>query len=644
MKNAVGSLLILWTSLLAGTAIGQAQSFNPGDAHYVWPTEASPYLTATFAETRSSHFHAAVDIKTWGRRGYEIYATRDGIVDRIAIGPRGYGKVIYLKHKDGSYSVYAHLLSFNEQLQQFVDSIRLDEGYKFEIERFIGSKNIEVEQGDVIGYSGASGIGPPHLHFELRTPTHKPFNPLFTNLKVEDNIAPEILGVAVEPLSPKSSVEGNNDIYIKKTTSDVRPYDLGTIQTSGPIGLAVNVFDQSNDVNNVYAVYELSLSVNGQQLFKTRADSFSYGVSSHMFLDRIYPLLQRTDESYQRLFRVDGNRLPFYETSTSEGRLNLPQGNHTVTIRASDYYGNSSEASFELEVVKNGPKSSPPPKSQITDGTPPLQPHYWSWFPNWLSLRNNQFRRVTMASDSSEFTTHQNSVTVNLKGQDNLFLNIPGTGPITLRRIVPESEQIVSSSGRQGFAIFPRHTFHDTVSVGMAVEKQAPDIIDVEIIPEAYPMRGDYRFYVPRDSNLTDISKLAFYKWDRFDDDEQWELLSTTFSDDFIISNAESMGTFSLKRDTTAPKLSNPRLRQRPDDKWVIIIDATDNLSGIDYYSTRILVNGNRGIPEYAPEDDRFIYYHPDFEPTDSMKVDITAFDKMGNKRSISFFMDSSEE
>ncbi len=94
-----------------GAAFGQ-QEFDPQKAHYLWPTEASPYLTSTFAETRSAHFHAALDIKTWGQRGYEVYATRDGVVDRIAIGPRGYGKVVYLKHNDGSYSVYAHLLSF----------------------------------------------------------------------------------------------------------------------------------------------------------------------------------------------------------------------------------------------------------------------------------------------------------------------------------------------------------------------------------------------------------------------------------------------------------------------------------------------------------------------------------------------------
>src|SRR6056297_2382524 len=109
--------LLLFTLLIAIAAhplsAQESHSFDPTQAQYSWPTEASRYLSSTFGETRAAHFHAALDIKTWGRKGYEVYATRDGVVDRIAIGPRGYGKVIYLKHDDGSYSVYAHLLSFN---------------------------------------------------------------------------------------------------------------------------------------------------------------------------------------------------------------------------------------------------------------------------------------------------------------------------------------------------------------------------------------------------------------------------------------------------------------------------------------------------------------------------------------------------
>jgi ribosome-binding protein aMBF1 (putative translation factor) len=37
----------------------------------------------------------------------------------------------------------------------------------------IEEKQLFYKQGEVIGYSGSTGIGPPHLHFELRTADFK---------------------------------------------------------------------------------------------------------------------------------------------------------------------------------------------------------------------------------------------------------------------------------------------------------------------------------------------------------------------------------------------------------------------------------------------------------------------------------------
>jgi len=386
MMKQSALLFFLITLLFAGQlSAQQPQSFDPKAAEYIWPTEASPYLTSTFAETRAAHFHAALDIKTWGQRGYEVYATRDGVVDRIAIGPTGYGKVVYLKHSDGSYSVYAHLLSFNDKLQQTADSIRFAQDYQFKIDRYLGWKDVKVEQGDVIGYSGASGIGPPHLHFELRTPSDKPFNPLLTNLEVKDDIAPQIMGLSIEPRSPQSSIEGSNSIYTQRVWGKKNHYNFGTVTVSGPVGLGINAFDKSNRVHNSYAVYELSMHVDGQQLFKSKVDSFSYHETDQMFIDRVYPLLQDEGAGYQRLFRADGNSLPFY--SRENGVLDLAAGTHEVTIKATDYYGNSTTASVQLNVKS----ASPPPLSTTNatneqKNTSSVSPGQWNWFDNWVTI------------------------------------------------------------------------------------------------------------------------------------------------------------------------------------------------------------------------------------------------------------------
>ncbi|HDL17610.1 MAG TPA: hypothetical protein ENH29_00985 [Bacteroidetes bacterium] len=68
---------------------------NLAAQNYLWPTDAGHNLTSSFAEFWSGHFHAGIDIKTWGREGYKVFATRSGYVWKVRISPFGYGRVIY---------------------------------------------------------------------------------------------------------------------------------------------------------------------------------------------------------------------------------------------------------------------------------------------------------------------------------------------------------------------------------------------------------------------------------------------------------------------------------------------------------------------------------------------------------------------
>ena len=63
---------------------------------YIWPTNASEYMSSSFCEFREGHYHAAIDIKTWNTEGYPCYAIADGYIKRIRVSPFGYGKVPYL--------------------------------------------------------------------------------------------------------------------------------------------------------------------------------------------------------------------------------------------------------------------------------------------------------------------------------------------------------------------------------------------------------------------------------------------------------------------------------------------------------------------------------------------------------------------
>ena len=80
------------------------------------PLDIPLVLSGNFGEFRGSHFHTGLDFKTQGREGCPVFAVADGVVARVKVSPWGYGHALYLKHEDGSTSVYAHLKKFNDKI------------------------------------------------------------------------------------------------------------------------------------------------------------------------------------------------------------------------------------------------------------------------------------------------------------------------------------------------------------------------------------------------------------------------------------------------------------------------------------------------------------------------------------------------
>ncbi len=624
------------------TSLASAQ-FSVDSVQYHWPTDASPYLSGTFGETRSQHFHAALDIKTWGRRGYDVFATRDGRLHRIVIGPGGYGKAVYLKHSDGSYSVYAHLLSFNKQIQQLADSIRFRD-YSYKIDVVLDSLNIRINQGDMIGYSGATGIGPPHLHFELRTPSEKPFNPLLTNFSIPDDISPQFSGLALEPLSPNSRIQGENKIYRTKASRRSGFYDFGTVEISGPVGLAVDVFDQANRVHNAYAVYDLKLKNGEQLLFHSQVDSFSYEETNQMFLDRIYPLLYQSGEAYQRLYIKDGNTLSFYKTGKQKARLNLPEGSHTLSILAEDYAGNRSEAHVTLNVTTRSPYGSGEKYHSTgsygtngsVQGVPPADS--WQWHPNWINLNSNSSQPYRVFSINHRGYAKLQKVGPNsslrLNQSDLLAIQRAGyqkeNEVLHLYRLVPDKSGRIYGSGISTYATFPANSLFDTLSVGITGTTFTSDSIQIEIHPTNQPLKNEFELtHVLKNYSEAD-SILAFYQFN--ERKNKLNHMPTQSGGPVLKSKADKLGTYYILSDTTAPDIHSPRILKRADGTLVGMVRAKDNRSGIDYRTAEFYINGIRGIAEFEPEDDRILYYHPDFSPSKRYQFRILVADMVGNR------------
>lgn len=86
--------------------------------------------------------------------GTPVYATGKGVVKSAHYGS-GYGKMVKIDHGFGYMSIYGHL------------------------SKYIVSKGDTVERGQLIGYTGSTGVSTgPHLHYEIRK-NNRPQNPLY---------------------------------------------------------------------------------------------------------------------------------------------------------------------------------------------------------------------------------------------------------------------------------------------------------------------------------------------------------------------------------------------------------------------------------------------------------------------------------
>lgn len=632
----------------AGAAGTIYPDFIDEEARYLWPTEASDYFSATFAETRSAHFHAAADIGTWGREGYDVYATRDGLLYRVGVSASGYGNVVYLRHNDGSFSVYAHLQDFNPQIRALVDSTRF-KTYSHSFDSIVAEAGIRFRRGEVIGRTGSTGIGPPHLHFELRSPDNAAFNPKLVGISIEDEVAPRFSSLAVLPFSSDALVSGKKEILRKRPRITNGVFDFGSVEAQGTVGIAINASDRSNNGRNVYAVYELIMKVNDQPYFHSRVDSFLMRESRQMLIDRVYPLLLARRGGYQRLHILDGNTLPFYKRDLGDGKLRLPAGRHDVEIIARDFDGNEARARLKLNIsepaddpLEMSHKFTDSP-SRVSAGASPEE--HFRWTKHWIAPRNQVHHGVraveagAFGNTNKQYAQLRPHQALELQGQ-SVELYTQETGAFTLHRIVPGQRRQLQFPRHRMRLDFFENVVYDTTYIHArrwqyAEGGQPRDRI--RIAPEEVPLRESYELLAVLPDSLAGNQQVGLYFVN--ERRNRYDYMSSEVIGNLLRAEIRGFGTFEIRQDTTAPELNRPRLwRRRSDGQWFVSIRAFDLETGIDYNNAVFTVNGLRGIAEFDPFSNRMHFHHPGFTPQRGLNdVQLTVSDYAGNTTTETF-------
>ena len=301
------------------------------------PIDSPLILSGNFGELRSSGFHTGIDIKTNGVEGINVRAIDSGYISRIGISTNGYGKVIYVNHKNNLTSVYAHLSGFGKKLKNIVRKLQY-KNKKFELIKFFEKDKIKVSKAEIIGYSGNTGSSSgPHLHFEIRKSDEElPLNPLNFNYKIKDTIRPYIKNLFLYGYT--NGILKKTKLYLKKLNDST--YKSNDVKTYDTIGFGVTTYDKKNFTNNIFGNHKYSLYINDSLDFELIFDSFSFPEKSAQkkFIDNEYFTLNKS--RIIKLFQNNDNNLSFI-SSKGNGFIVNKSKDFVVKIKLSDVNKNN---------------------------------------------------------------------------------------------------------------------------------------------------------------------------------------------------------------------------------------------------------------------------------------------------------------
>jgi len=360
MRNVLIIVLLFFTQFII------AQSPYPQD-YFRSPLEIPLVLAGTFAELRSNHFHAGLDIKTQQREGLKVFAAAKGYVSRIKISHWGYGKAIYLTHPNGYTTVYAHLKKFSPKIEAYIKNLQ----YKketFEIELFPAIDELLIESDEIIAFSGNTGSSSgPHLHYEIRDNKERPINPFLFGLDVKDTKPPTILSVYAYPIDENSHVNKSN----KKTKLRLIPqpngnYKVENIKAFGKIGFGINTFDRLDHAPNKNGVSNIQTFFNGNKNFEIDFKRFSFFETKH--LNRLIDFEHFKDHKsrIKKLFVQPNNPLSMYKNVDESGFINIEDSTASIfKVRIKDYKEN--DTWLTISIVGEQSDSITPKHIEVTD-------------------------------------------------------------------------------------------------------------------------------------------------------------------------------------------------------------------------------------------------------------------------------------
>ncbi|MGH7724818.1 MAG: hypothetical protein ACREOU_05260 [Candidatus Eiseniibacteriota bacterium] len=629
-----------------------------GADRFLAPLATTPGLTSGFGEYRDGRFHAGIDYSTEQTTGKPVRAIADGWVWRVRSSGVGYGRSLYFRLADGRTAVFAHLERFAPAIESYV-AARQDSSGEYEQDLFPPERKLRFKAGETLAWSGETGAGPPHLHFELRHGDMN-LNPLTHGFAVADRTPPTLASVWLVPAGPRSRVDGGFD---PRRIGFASGKSSRVAEVRGPFHLMVETWDRVDGRPNRLATYGLSATLDGAPAFEALLDSVAWDhmTESETVFDYAAVLDGSTDR--RRLALLPGTRAGIVRRGPPV--WSLRPGERTIRIEARDEAGNRSEATLIVRAIEGSedgvasvnaageflPAAGADPPVRVTARGATV----------YVGVRasgNDVQWKAGRALVSSDTLRAGNAIVRSFgvdpehaASDDGWVIAPRGLWHVRLVGATPEPDSI--AVGRLRLRFERDAWFEPTALVGTIANGGSPvsgtgelvpfrDRAAVEIGPADAVLRTAARVelglegadVVPRDPEAADRRGLGLYVRQG---GGSWSLVTTDIDSlGRLTGSTRRLGTFAVLRDTVPPAIVVRYRRDTVIPASVPAIFATlrDRGSGLSARDQKMFVDGRRVPAEYDSDADRLTFRPRTPLSTGVHIVRFEALDRAGNRAS----------
>ena len=342
-------LYVLLISLPSFSQIISSPAY-PKD-YFQWPLALQPAIAANFGELRPNHYHMGLDCKTDKKQNQSVLASAAGYIAKIKIEPYGFGRCIYINHPNGFTTVYAHLNDFYPELEKYVTTQQYNnKSWRLFID--IPASLFPVTKGQLIAYSGNTGGSEgPHLHFEIRnTLSDKVLNPLLFGFAITDNIAPDIIKLAVYDRNLSTYEQTAQLIPLKKVNGVYVTTTPVLMANTSKVSFGITAFDRYTGSTNRNGIFQALLYNNDIPIVGFQLNSISYDETRYLNAHIDYKLRSNGGPFVEHLSRLPGYTNGIYTTINGDGVISIADDSvHKIKIEVKDASGNTSLLLFSIK-------------------------------------------------------------------------------------------------------------------------------------------------------------------------------------------------------------------------------------------------------------------------------------------------------